>query len=93
MTDSNRPQDPSSNTQRSQSDIGQDTGLGQANARENRAVSPGQPGEPRAPLDSPEEKATQFDGNPNPGTEESGDLFKPRDDTPAILEKKSGPKN
>lgn len=36
------------------------------------------------------EKATQFDGNPNPkGTPEN--TFKPQDDTPTILDKKQGP--
>ena len=38
-------------------------------------------------------KATQFDGAPNPrGDKESG-VFKPADDTPAVLPKRSGPKS
>ncbi len=36
------------------------------------------------------EKATQFDGNPNPQAAPQ-DTFKPQDDTPARLEKKQGP--
>ncbi|SAH91447.1 Uncharacterised protein [Bordetella ansorpii] len=63
---------------------------GQPDAQDDRSIGPG---EPRPPMDSPEEKATQFDGNPNPGTDDSPRLFKPRDDTPAFLKKKSGPKN
>lgn len=36
-------------------------------------------------------KATQFDGSPNPeGAERSA--LKPKDDTPAMLDKKSGPR-
>ncbi|WP_144635998.1 hypothetical protein [Bordetella genomosp. 13] len=102
MTDPQRPpsgkddKDPSSNARRSQTDIGLDTqtGLARANAKDDdQPQGPGQPGEPRPPLDSPEEKATQFDGNPNQSTDESSGLFKPHDDTPGFLEKKSGPRN
>jgi len=35
-------------------------------------------------------KATRFDGNPNPKGEETG-VLGPKDDTPAFLEKKPGP--
>lgn len=35
-------------------------------------------------------KATQFDGNPNPKGVDAG-VLGPKDDTPAFLEKKSGP--
>lgn len=41
----------------------------------------------------PAHKATQFDGNPNPQSSESEpSTLGPKDDTPAFLEKKSGPK-
>ncbi|HBT32217.1 MAG TPA: hypothetical protein DEB15_04990 [Pusillimonas sp.] len=36
-------------------------------------------------------KATQFDGNPNPVAADRSPL-KPKDDTPATLDKKSGPR-
>lgn len=36
-------------------------------------------------------KATQFDGSPNPQGAER-EAFKPKDDTPAVLDKKSGPR-
>lgn len=49
---------------------------------------PAPPGPSRE--DATDNKATQFDGNPNPKGVESG-LFGPRDDTPAFLKKKSGP--
>jgi len=35
-------------------------------------------------------KATRYDGNPNPQGKETG-VLGPKDDTPAFLEKKSGP--
>lgn len=59
-------------------------GLDKANARGDDA---------RPPLDNPEGKATRFDGNPNPQGDDPPQLLKPRDDTPAVLEKKSGPRN
>ncbi|GAB1578586.1 hypothetical protein [Bordetella petrii] len=75
-----------------QPDIGDDVqkGIRHANQRdEPDAARPPQAGG----LDSPEGKATQFDGNPNPqGDDESG-VLKPRDDTPAVLRKRSGPRN
>lgn len=40
--------------------------------------------------DAEGEKATQFDGNPNPQGAPSSPL-KPKDDTPFFLEKTSGP--
>ncbi|WP_143705484.1 hypothetical protein [Pollutimonas subterranea] len=40
--------------------------------------------------DAKGEKATQFDGNPNPQGAPSSPL-KPKDDTPFFLEKTSGP--
>lgn len=40
--------------------------------------------------DAKGEKATQFDGNPNPEGAPSSPL-KPKDDTPFFLEKTSGP--
>lgn len=44
-------------------------------------------------LDTPQEKATQFDGNPNPAEDNDSGIFKPKDDTPARLRTKEGPKN
>ena len=41
--------------------------------------------------DANEHRATQFDGSPNPASA-STDTLKPKDDTPAFLEKRSGPK-
>lgn len=41
--------------------------------------------------DAKNSKATKFDGNPNPEGAER-DAFKPKDDTPAFLEKKDGPR-
>ena len=39
-------------------------------------------------------KATQFDGDPQPGQADvSPTGLKPRDDTPATLEKREGPRN
>lgn len=38
-------------------------------------------------------KATQFDGSPNPRADEDDDMLKPADDTPAVLPRRSGPKN
>jgi len=39
-------------------------------------------------------KATQFDGNPQPGQADvSPTGLKPRDDTPATLKKREGPRN
>lgn len=35
-------------------------------------------------------KATQYDGNPNPKGDETG-VLGPKDDTPAFLKKKTGP--
>ncbi|AOB32714.1 hypothetical protein AKI39_21160 [Bordetella sp. H567] len=35
-------------------------------------------------------KATQFDGNPNPESDDEGGVFSPPDDTPAVLPKKEG---
>ncbi|CAM3487977.1 MARCKS-like protein [Bordetella sputigena] len=36
------------------------------------------------------QKATQFDGNPNPESDDEGGVFSPPDDTPAVLPKKEG---
>lgn len=82
---------PSDQAQREQPDIAHDVqkGLGKANSKDD----PAHGGQPRPALNTPDEKATQFDGNPNPAADPPGGLFKPRDDTPAILEKKSGPRN
>lgn len=41
--------------------------------------------------DAEHSKATKFDGNPNPEGAER-DTLKPKDDTPAFLEKKTGPR-
>ena len=47
----------------------------------------------KKPSADPRHKATQFDGNPNPQSSESEpSTLGPKDDTPAFLEKKSGPK-
>ncbi|NGM86579.1 hypothetical protein G5B35_04580 [Parapusillimonas sp. SGNA-6] len=49
--------------------------------------------QPRKTSADPAHKATQFDGNPNPQSSESEpSTLGPKDDTPAFLEKKSGPK-
>lgn len=67
----------------SQVDIAGDVqqGISEANARNDDA--------PSKPTRT---KATEFDGSPKP---EPGDdnVFKPTDDTPAILPKRSGPKD
>jgi len=47
----------------------------------------------RPGLDSPEGKATQFDGNPNPRGDDETGVLKPHDDTPAVLRKRSGPRD
>ncbi len=39
------------------------------------------------------QRATRYDGHPDPDGDSEPGLFKPRDDTPMFLEKKSGPKN
>lgn len=39
-----------------------------------------------------DDKATRFDGDPNPKGSKS-DVFKPKDDTPFRLKKKDGPAN
>ncbi|MVW71676.1 hypothetical protein [Bordetella sp. 15P40C-2] len=68
---------------KSQVDIAADVqkGLGDSNKHNDDA--------PSKPTRS---KATEFDGSPKP---EPGDdnVFKPTDDTPSILPKRSGPKN
>jgi len=57
--------------------------------RESAKVAP----QPRKTSADPAHKATQFDGNPNPQSSESEpSTLGPKDDTPAFLEKKSGPK-
>jgi len=38
-------------------------------------------------------RATQFDGNPNPQADQPSKTFSPRDDTPAVLKKRSGPRD
>lgn len=38
-------------------------------------------------------KATEFDGSPNPRADEGAGVFKPADETPAVMPKRSGPKN
>ncbi|MCZ8392085.1 hypothetical protein [Achromobacter xylosoxidans] len=38
-------------------------------------------------------KATQFDGSPNPRPDADDNTLKPADDTPAVLPRRSGPKN
>lgn len=35
-----------------------------------------------------QDKATQFDGNPNPGADKPGGVLKPKDDTPAVIPKR-----
>lgn len=42
--------------------------------------------------DDVEHRATRFDGNPNPTADEAGGMFKPRDDTPILMEKRRGPR-
>lgn len=41
------------------------------------------------PEEARQDKATRFDGNPNPVPSDSG-ILGPKDDTPAFLEKKEG---
>jgi len=43
--------------------------------------------------DSPEFKATQFDGNPSPQADDPGGTFHPPDDTPTVLPRRRGPRN
>lgn len=38
-------------------------------------------------------KATEFDGSPNPRADEGARVFKPADDTPAVMPTRQGPKN
>lgn len=71
-----------------QSDIGDDVQKGIRKANEHDGADHAR----QDKLDSPEGKATQFDGNPNPQGADTG-LSKPRDDTPAVLRKRSGPRN
>ena len=48
----------------------------------------------KAPGHEAEHKATQFDGNPQPGKADTSPTgLKPRDDTPAKLQKREGPRN
>lgn len=42
--------------------------------------------------DDVEHRATRFDGNPNPTADDGEGLFKPRDDTPILMEKRRGPR-
>ncbi|ANN70603.1 hypothetical protein ACL598_03060 [Bordetella bronchialis] len=85
MTDQRPPEDPTrvatpEPSTKSQVDIANDVqeGLGNANdERKRRETTVGG-------------KATQFDGNPNPETDDEGGVFSPPDDTPAVLPKKEG---
>lgn len=43
--------------------------------------------------DNAEFKATQFDGNPNPTPAKGGGVLHPKDDTPAKLETREGPRD
>ncbi|MDM9558663.1 hypothetical protein [Bordetella petrii] len=75
-----------------QSDIGDEVQKGIRHANQHDGQDGSRPSQAGG-LDSPEGKATQFDGNPNPqGDDESG-VLKPRDDTPAVLRKRSGPRS
>lgn len=47
----------------------------------------------RTPSKTGDQKATQFDGSPKPKPDPSPNWFKPKDDAPAILPKRHGPKN
>jgi len=67
----------------------------------HRPASSCDPAEAEAPSTDPHRtnrgpgghKATQFDGNPAPQpSDEDSSGLKPRDDTPAVLEKRDGPK-
>lgn len=66
----------------SQNDIATDVqkGIQKANKRDDKTA-----GTP-----NPEHKATQFDGNPDPGAGAGapGGAFKPKDDTPTVVPKK-----
>jgi len=57
-----------------------------------RSGQPRREAEERLP-DSPEFKATQFDGDPSPQADDPGGTFSPPDETPAVLEKRQGPRN
>ena len=56
-------------------------GIGKANDRDS----------PQEPSDAGRSPA--MDGNPAPEPDDDGGVFKPADDTPAVLDKRSGPKN
>jgi hypothetical protein len=61
----------------------------QEQSRESAQATPS----PKKTSADTDHKATQFDGNPNPQSSESEpSTLGPKDDTPAFLEKKSGPK-
>lgn len=71
----------------SHTDISRDVqkGIEKSNQHEREAR------EDAAPTEN--ERATRFDGNPQPQGDTKGGTFKPRDDTPAVLPKREGPKN
>jgi len=75
----------------SHSDIGQEVqrDIRKADERDNADRS----NKTRPGLDSPEGKATQFDGNPNPRGDDETGVLKPHDDTPPVLRKRSGPRD
>lgn len=58
-------------------------GIKQADAREDRSSSPPTRAGGAKPLD----------GNPNPERDTEGGVFKPADDTPAVLRKRAGPRS
>lgn len=77
--DGNPPPEPSTEDQVDIADRVQQ-GIGKANDRERGGdVASGG-------------KSGAFDGNPAPERDTEGGVFKPADDTPAVLPKKSGPK-
>jgi len=85
-----QPVPPEGSTE-SQPDIGHRTQSGLADANRSDDAQAGS--DARPPLDDSSGKSTQFDGNPNPQGDDKPGLLKPHDDTPAILKKKSGPRN
>lgn len=80
-------------TSDSQVDIGQDV---QKRLRKEHETSQhgDESSHPRDVVpDSPEFKATRFDGSPNPVPDSDDGILHPRDDTPAVLEKRKGPRD
>lgn len=74
---------------KSQGDIAREGQAALERQREERRQ--GKDRDPTVRPNDPGHRATRFDGNPNPTAAEDSGPLKPRDDTPAILEKRRGP--